>query len=61
MEKHKVSEEVVYAATFQALSGDTTGKIERLLQDMLQWEREHPAQNTYDGFEWYMVHGDVRA
>jgi hypothetical protein len=60
MEKQKVSEEVVYAATFQTLNSDTTGEIERLLLDIVQWEREHPPQNTYDGFEWYMVHGDVR-
>jgi Holliday junction DNA helicase RuvB len=60
METQKTSEEVVYAATLQALSSDPTGEIERLLQDMLQWEREHPPQNTWDGFEWYMVHGDAR-
>jgi len=60
METQKVSEEAVYAATLQALSSDATGEIERLLLDMLQWEREHPPQNTYDGFEWYMVHGDAR-
>jgi hypothetical protein len=60
METQKVSEDVVYAATLQALSSDATGEIERLLQDMLQWEREHPTQNTWDGFEWYMVHGDAR-
>lgn len=60
METQKVSEDVVYAATLQTLSSDTTGEIERLLLDMLQWEKEHPTQNTYDGFEWYMVHGDAR-
>jgi Holliday junction DNA helicase RuvB len=60
METQKVSEEAIYAATLQALSSDATGEIERLLLDMLQWEREHPPQNTYDGFEWYMVHGDAR-
>jgi Holliday junction DNA helicase RuvB len=60
METQKESEEVVYAATIQTLSSDATGEIERLLQDMLQWEREHPPQNTWDGFEWYMVHGDAR-
>jgi Holliday junction DNA helicase RuvB len=59
METQKTPE-VVYAATLQALSGDATGEIERLLLDMVQWEREHPPQNTYDGFEWYMVHGDAR-
>ena len=42
METQKVSEDVVYVATLQTLSNDTTGEIERLLQDMLQWEREHP-------------------
>lgn len=60
METQKVSEDVVYVATLQTLSSDTTGEMERLLLDMLQWEREHPTQNTYDGFEWYMVHGDAR-
>jgi hypothetical protein len=60
METQKVSEDVVYAATLQTLSSDAKGEIETLLQDMIQWEREHPTQNTYDGFEWYMVHGDAR-
>jgi Holliday junction DNA helicase RuvB len=60
MEKQKATEEVVYAATLQTLSSDTTGELERLLQDMLKWEREHPTQTQYDGFEWYMVHGDAR-
>jgi Holliday junction DNA helicase RuvB len=60
METQKVSEDVVYAATLQTLSSDATGEMERLLQDMLQWEREHPTQTQYDGFEWYMVHGDAR-
>jgi len=60
METQKTSEEVVYAATIQTLSSDATGEIERLLLDIVQWEREHPPQNTWDGFEWYMVHGDAR-
>jgi Holliday junction DNA helicase RuvB len=60
MEKQKVPEEVVYEATFQALSSDAKGELEGLLQDMLQWEREHPPQAEYDGFEWYEVHGDIR-
>ncbi len=60
MEKQKVPEEVVYEATFQALSSDAKGELETLLQDMIQWEREHPPQTQYDGFEWYMVHGDAR-
>ena len=60
VETQKATEKVVYAATLQTLSSDTTGEIERMLQDMLQWEREHPPQNTYDGFEWYQVHGDAR-
>jgi Holliday junction DNA helicase RuvB len=60
MEKQKVPEEVVYEATLQTLNSDATGEIERLLPDMLQWEREHPPQAEYDGFEWYEVHGDIR-
>ena len=60
METRGVSEDVVYSATLQILSSDAKGEIETLLQDMLQWEREHPTQTQYDGFEWYMVHGDAR-
>ena len=60
METRGVSEDVVYSATLQMLSSDATGEIERLLQDILRWEREHPSQTDYDGFEWYMVHGDIR-
>jgi len=56
----QVSEDEVYAATLTLLSGDTTGDMERLLWDIVQWEEENPPRNEYDGFEWYQVHGDAR-
>jgi len=35
-------------------------ELERLLLDILEWEKAHPPQNEYDGFQWFDVHGDPR-
>jgi len=41
-------------------------ELEKLLLDIVEWEKAHPAQSqstegpTYDGFQWFDVHGDPR-
>jgi len=50
----------VYQAVLHILSQDRDGKAETLLQDILEWEKLHPPQTRYDGFEWYEVHADPR-
>ena len=50
----------VYDATLGILSGDTEGRLEQLLQDILEYEKNHPPKTKYDGFEWYDVHGYPR-
>jgi len=56
----RISEEDVYTAALSVLSNDPSGEMERLLSDILQWEKDNPPQTPYDGFEWYQVHGDAR-
>jgi len=50
----------IYKSTLRVLSQDREGKIKRLLQDILEWEKKHPPKSQYDGFEWYQVHADPR-
>jgi len=50
----------VYKSVLSILSQDREGRIERLLQDILEWEKTHPPKSQYDGFEWYQVHADPR-
>lgn len=42
------------------MSEDRDGRVERLLRDILEWERLYPSKTPYDGFEWYDVHADPR-
>jgi len=35
-------------------------ELEKLLLDIIEWEKAHPQQNQYDGFQWHEVHGDPR-
>ncbi len=34
--------------------------MERLLRDVLEWERNNPSTDIYHGWEWFQVHGDPR-
>jgi len=52
--------EQVYSSSLHILSQDRDGHIERLLQDIVEWEKSHPPQSQYDGFEWFDVHADPR-
>lgn len=52
--------EETYQSSLGLLLKDETGEKEKLLREIIQWEKLHPAQNDYDGFEWYAVHGDPR-
>lgn len=60
MKPQTIPEEVVYTQTLRVLSDDPSGELERLIRDLVKWEKEHPPQDQYDGFEWYQVHGDAR-
>lgn len=50
----------VYVAALALLSHDPEGHLERLLRDVLEWEKNNPAPNIYHGWEWFQVHGDPR-
>lgn len=50
----------VYVSALHILSQDRDGRVERLFQDILEWEQNHPSKTPYDGFEWYEVHADPR-
>lgn len=50
----------VYVSVLHILSQDLDGRVERLFQDVLEWEQNHPSKTPYDGFEWYEVHADPR-
>lgn len=50
----------VYVSVLHILSQDSDGRVERLFQDIVEWERLYPPKTLYDGFEWYQVHADPR-
>jgi len=50
----------VYAAALTLLSHDTDGSFKKLFETIIEWEKQHPPKNEWDGFEWHMVHGDAR-
>jgi Holliday junction DNA helicase RuvB len=53
--------EAVYSETLKLLSQeDSEGVLERLFEAIVQWQREHPRQTEFDGFEWFQVQGDAR-
>ena len=59
---HSIPEEVVYTETLKVLSDDSKGELERIIGDIVRWEKENPApaKDKYHGFEWHQVHGDAR-
>ncbi|MBA7550076.1 hypothetical protein ES705_42582 [subsurface metagenome] len=56
----KVIEDPVYDSTLGILFSDTKGTLEQLLFDITKWEKNHPPETKYSGFEWHDVHGDPR-
>jgi len=50
----------VYVSVLHILSQDRDGRMERLFQDIIEWERLYPPKTPYDGWEWYEVHADPR-
>lgn len=58
--QHSIPEDVVYTQTLKVLSDDSSGELERIIGDIVKWEKENPAKDKYHGFEWYQVHGDAR-
>jgi len=56
----QVSEQEVYSSVLTLLSHDRDGKMERLLKTILEWEKNNPPKNKYDGFAWYDVYADAR-
>lgn len=59
-----VSKQDVYDATLTLLTKDVEGNHERLLWEIVQWEKLNTPKTDelreYWGFEWHHVHGDVR-
>jgi len=50
----------VYATALTLLSHDSDGTFKKLFETIVEWEKQHPPKNEWDGFEWHMVHGDAR-
>ena len=50
----------VYGEALGLLVRDDSGDMEKMLREMVEWEKEHPPVSPNDGFEWYAVHGDPR-
>lgn len=42
------------------LSEDKDGELRALLERIIEWEKNHPPRNEYDGFYWHEVYGDPR-
>lgn len=55
-----VTSEEVYNNTLMVLSSDTDGSMKKLLETIVEWEKEHPPKDEFDGFAWSMVYGDPR-
>lgn len=50
----------VYGVALTVLSNDADGNLEKLLENIVEWEKNHPAKNEYDGWSWFDVGGDAR-
>jgi len=57
MEQEKTE---TYNNVLTVLSHDTDGHVKKLLENIVEWERNHPPKNEYDGFGWYDTGGDPR-
>jgi Holliday junction DNA helicase RuvB len=55
-----VTSEEVYSNTLTVLSHDTDGSVKKLLETIVEWEKEHPPKDEFDGFAWSTVFGDPR-
>lgn len=55
-----IAKEEVYESVLSLLTKDAEGDKERLLNEIVQWEEQHPPVTEYSGFEWYHVHSDAR-
>jgi Holliday junction DNA helicase RuvB len=52
------AEDQVYDATLGALS--SAEGLEQLLWEIVEYEKTHPPNTQYEGWEWHDVHGDPR-
>lgn len=59
MSSQKFSNEI-YLSVLKFLSKDIDGSKQKLLWNILGWEKNNPAKTEYHGFEWHQVHGDPR-
>jgi Holliday junction DNA helicase RuvB len=50
----------VYESCLEALSRDPEGELFKLLCRIVEWDKTHPPQSPYHGFEWHEVYGDPR-
>lgn len=55
-----MAQKEIYSNILSVLSHDSDGRMKQLLETILEWERTHPSQSEYDGFEWHMVFADPR-
>ncbi|MEM2291669.1 MAG: AAA family ATPase [Nitrososphaerota archaeon] len=55
-----VSLEKLYQTVLSLLSNDESGELKGLFKRILEWEKNNPPKNEYDGFYWHMVSGDPR-
>jgi len=49
-----------YNNVLTVLSHDTDGHVKKLLENIVEWERNHPPKNEFDGWGWYDTGGDPR-
>jgi len=56
----QVIDQEVYNSVLTLLSHDSEGKYKRLLETIIEWEKNHPPKDQYDGFAWYDVFADAR-
>lgn len=58
MEQQSSSE--AYNAVLTLLSHNTDGSMNKLLETIVEWEKNHPPKTDYDGFAWSDVFADPR-
>jgi len=50
----------VYREALTVLSTDLDGKMKKLFETIVEWEKAHPPKNEYDGFAWHECFADPR-
>jgi len=50
----------IYSNALTLLSHDTDGSMKKLLETIVEWEKNHPPKSEYDGFTWYDTFANPR-